>query len=86
MIVHVTATWCSTCAAQAPIVKSLLRDPKFKDLVLLNVDFDKQKAALRQLHVQAQSTFVAYKGKTEVGRAMGETDKAAIKGLFDKTS
>ena len=41
---------------------------------------------LRKLDVRAQSTFVAYKGKQEVGRSTGDTDKAAIEALFDKTS
>ena len=86
VIVHVTASWCSTCAAQAPIVMQLMKDPKFKNLVVLNVDFDKQKAALRKLGVQAQSTFVAFKGKQEVGRSTGDTSKSSIENLFDKTS
>ena len=86
VIVDVTATWCSTCAAQKPIVQSLLKQPRFKDLVLLHVDFDKQKAALRKLNVREQSTFVVYKGKQEVGRSTGDTDKASIQALFDKAS
>jgi thiol-disulfide isomerase/thioredoxin len=86
VIVHVTASWCSTCAAQAPIVLALLNDPKYKDLVLFMVDFDTQKDLLRRLDVRAQSTFVAFKGTQEVGRSTGETDKAAIEALFDKTS
>ena len=86
VIVDVTATWCSTCKAQAPIVKSLLGEPKYKNLVLLHVDFDTQKAVLRKYGVREQSTFVAFKGKDEVGRSTGDTDKASIEKLFDKTS
>ncbi len=86
VIVDVSATWCSTCKAQAPIVQSLLKDPRFKDLVLLHVDFDTQKAVLRKYDVRAQSTFVAFKGKEEVGRSTGDTDKASIAKLFDKAS
>lgn len=85
VIVHVTATWCSTCAAQVPIVLGLLKEPKFKDVVLLTVDFDKQKAVMRKLGVQARSTFIAYKGKDEVGRSTGDTNKASIEQLFGKT-
>ncbi len=86
VVVDVTATWCSTCAAQRPIVQSLLRSPKYKNLVLLHVDFDKQKAALRELRVRQQSTFVVYRGEKEVGRSTGDTDKASIEALFDKAS
>ncbi len=86
VIVDVTATWCSTCAAQKPLVAAILREPKFKTLVLLHVDFDKQKQALHTFNVRSQSTFVAFKGKEEVGRSTGDTDKASIEKLFDKTS
>ena len=86
VIVDVSATWCSTCKAQAPIVQALLKDPRYKDLVLLHVDFDTQKAVLRQYDVRAQSTFVAFKGKEEVGRSTGDTDKASIARLFDKAA
>ena len=86
VIVDVSATWCSTCKAQAPIVQGLLKDPRFKDLVLLHVDFDTQKAVLRQLDVRQQSTFVAFKGRREVGRSTGDTNKASITELFAKTS
>ena len=37
MVVDVSAPWCPTCRAQAPIVRSLLKEPRFKDLVLVHV-------------------------------------------------
>ncbi len=86
VVLDVTAPWCPTCKAQKPIVDKLLADPKYKDMLVLDVDFDTQKALLRDLQVRAQSTFVAYKGKTEVGRSTGATDKASIAQLFDKTT
>ena len=86
IVVHVTASWCTTCAAQKPIVQSLLHDPKFKGLTVFDVDFDKQKATLRQYGVRMQSTFIAFKGKDEVGRSTGDTSKASIETLFDKAS
>jgi thioredoxin 1 len=84
VVVDVSAPWCSTCKAQAPIVQALLNEPKYKNLLLLHVDFDTQKAVLRQLNVREQSTFVAFKGKQEVGRSSGDTNKTSIEGLFDK--
>lgn len=86
VILDISATWCTTCAAQKPIVQSLLKEPRLKDLVLLHVDFDTQKAALREYSVRMQSTFVAFKGKQEVGRSTGDTNRASIEKLFDKTS
>jgi thioredoxin 1 len=86
VVVDVTAPWCSTCAAQKPIVQALLKEPEFKNLVLLHVDFDTQKALLRKLNVREQSTFVVYKGRDEVGRSTGDTDRASIAALFAKAA
>ena len=86
VIIHVTAPWCSTCAAQKPIVRALVQEPKFKDLTVFDVDFDGQKSTVRKYGVRVQSTFVAFKGAKEVGRSSDDTSKASIEKLFDKTS
>ena len=86
VILHVTAPWCSSCVAQSPIVRSLVRHSRFSDLTVFDVDFDKQKSVVRSYGVRMQSTFVAFKGGKEVARSSGDTDKASIERLFDKTS
>lgn len=86
IVLHVRASWCTVCAAQNPIVDALLKEPKFKNLVVLDVDFDKQKAEVRKLDVREQSTFVVYKGDHEVARSTGDTSKASIASLFGKAT
>ena len=84
ILVHVTAPWCPECQAQKPIVAALAEEPAFKHLAIFDVDFDSQKDALRQLHVQTQSTLIVFKNKTEVGRAVGITRREAIEALMKK--
>jgi thioredoxin len=84
ILVHVTAPWCPTCKAQAPILSKLEAEPKFKDLVVLNIDFDSKKDLLREFKVQYQSTLIVFKGKQEAGRSTGDTDAASIESLLDK--
>ncbi len=86
VILHVTAPWCSTCAAQKPIVDALIEAPRYKQVTVYDVDFDSQKAVLRKYGVTVQSTFVAFKGDREVARSSGDTNKASVEKLFDKTS
>jgi hypothetical protein len=50
--------------------------------VLLSVDFDSQKDALRRLNVRSQSTLIVFRGTEERGRATGITDGAAIRELL----
>ena len=85
ILVDVSAPWCPTCKAQHPILSGLEAEPKFKDLVVLNVDFDSQKDALRSLGVRMQSTLIAFKGGMETARSTGDTKPASISHLLDTT-
>lgn len=84
VLVAVTAPWCPTCRAQKPILSELTGSPKFKDLAILEVDFDSQKDVLRALNVQKQSTLITYKGRQEVGRSTGDTSRGSIEALLNK--
>lgn len=82
ILIEVTAPWCPTCRAQKPHVDAVAADPRMRDAVLLSIDFDSQKNALRRLSVQRQSTLIAFRGTEERGRATGVTDGAEIRALL----
>jgi len=84
ILVEVTAPWCPTCKAQAPILGELSGQPRFKDLQVFKVDFDSQKDALKSLKVQMQSTLIVFKAGKEVGRSTGDTKKDSIDALLSK--
>ena len=66
ILVEVTASWCPVCKAQAPILSQLKSQPKFKELVSFNIDFDTQKDLLKKFNVQKHSTLIAFKFKLEI--------------------
>jgi thiol:disulfide interchange protein len=82
LIVEVTAPWCPTCRAQAPHVTAALAEPALASALLLTVDFDSQKDALRRLGVRQQSTIIAFNGSEERGRIVGVTDAGQIRELI----
>ncbi len=84
ILIEVTAPWCPTCKAQAPILSKLMADPRFKNLVVYNIDFDSQKDLLRKFNVQRQSTLLVYRGNQEAGRSTGDTNAASIEALLAK--
>jgi len=84
ILLHITAPWCPTCKAQAPILSKLEAEPRFKDLVVLNIDFDSKKDLLRRFNVRYQSTLIMFKGKQEAGRSTGDTNAASIESLLAK--
>ena len=85
IFVAIHASWCPTCAAQRPILSQLMADPKFMNLVYFVVDFDSQKDAVKSFGARMQSTLIAFKGDHETGRSVGDTDRASIAVLLNKT-
>ncbi len=85
VVLDVSATWCPTCKAQKPIIDGLMNDPAYKDVTLMTIDFDSSKPVLRAFKVNTQSTLIAFKGKLEVARSVGDTTPAGIEGLVKKT-
>lgn len=84
ILVHVTAPWCPTCKAQAPILSRLMSEPRFKNLVTFDVDFDTQKELLSKFQVRLQSTMIVFKGNQETGRSTGDTNPGSIEALLAK--
>ena len=82
ILVDVWASWCPTCKAQGPVLKTLLADPKNKDMVMLRVNFDTQLDVLKAFNVQSQSTLIVFKGAKETGRSVGDTDVSSIAALM----
>ena len=85
ILVAIHASWCPTCKAQKPILSDLMVEPKFKDLIYFVVDFDTQKDAVGFFGARMQSTLIAFKGTTETGRSVGDTEHSSIAALLNKT-
>lgn len=84
MAVH--ADWCPTCTTQQKIFDVLLKDEKLQNVIVLRVDFDKEKSLLKELKINTQSTLIAFQGKDELGRSVGDTKEQNIKALLGKVA
>lgn len=85
VVLDISATWCPTCKAQKPIIDGLMKQPAYKDVTLMAIDFDSAKPTLKKFKVNMQSTLVAFKGEKEVGRSVGDTTPEGLEGLIKKT-
>lgn len=85
ILVDVHAPWCPVCARQQPAIAAAQKLPANRNLIVFRLDFDSQKDVQRPLGVTRQSTLIAYKGKAETGRLLGETDPAQIAKLIAST-
>ena len=84
VVLEVAATWCPVCKQQEPILHGLMTQPAYKDVTLMTIDFDAEKSTLKKFKVGMQSTLVAFKGKREVARSIGDTTPAGIEELIKK--
>jgi thioredoxin 1 len=83
ILVDVFAPWCPTCRAQQQVLGTLKQDPKYSGLLLFKVDYDNQPDVLKSFKVRQQSTLIAFKGKTETGRSVGDTNASSIEALIN---
>ena len=85
VVLDISATWCPTCKAQKPIIEGLMKQPAYKDVTLLTIDFDTDKPLLKKFKVGMQSTLVAFKGTQERARSVGDTTPEGLEALFRKS-
>jgi thiol-disulfide isomerase/thioredoxin len=80
------ADWCSICAAQAPAIRELMAQRRYKDLTTFTIDFDAAKGLLKTYKVELQSTLIVLAGKQEQGRSVGDTSRDGIERLLSKVA
>lgn len=86
VLVEVNAWWCPVCASQAKTIKATVVAPAYAKLLVLRINYDKQKSEWQAFAVQKQSTLIAFKGGRELGRLAYVTDKAKIEALLASTT
>lgn len=77
-----SASWCPTCRAQAPLLRSITGEPVFKDLTLLVADYDKETALRKTYDVSMQSTLIVFRKGREVARSTGDTGRSGLTRLL----
>jgi thiol-disulfide isomerase/thioredoxin len=77
VIVHVYASWCLQCHAQASILDSLKADKTYDGVKFFRVDYDGQKDVVAKLNCP-RSTVIAYKGGKEVSRMSWGVTEASV--------
>jgi thioredoxin 1 len=85
IVVEITAPWCPVCKVQKSEISTLMAKPVYSGVMILDVDFDNQKDIVSKFGARSQSTLIAFKGKTEMRRLVGETKPEVIEDLVKST-
>ena len=76
IVVNSYEAWCGTCSKQTKILDQA--EKEFKDIIFLSYEQSKNKDIAQKLDIKLWTTIVVYKGKNEVARIIGQTDKETI--------
>lgn len=86
ILIDVAASWCPVCAAQHKAMQKITAGGAHPDLLVLRVDYDKQKPVWKKFGAQKQSTLIAFRGKKETGRMSYDADETRIRALIGTTA
>lgn len=76
MVINSYEPWCWSCRKQDKIL--LDAKEQFKNVVFLTYQQGKHKDIAQALEINFRSTIVVFKGKKEIARLVGQTDKSQI--------
>ena len=82
VVVNSYEVWCGTCSKQTKVLDQA--EKEFKDIVFLSYEQSKNKDIAQILGIEFWTTIVIYKGKDEVARIVGQTDKETIYSAIQK--
>ncbi|MGV8841153.1 MAG: thioredoxin domain-containing protein [Bauldia sp.] len=82
IIIGVWADWCGICQTQIGVLDALADDPRFADVVIIEVNYDTQRHIMLRFNVSFRSTIIALHGTQELRRLNAVTDPAAIEALL----
>jgi thioredoxin 1 len=70
------APWCMVCLRQERALKAL-REAR-PEITIFQVDFDGDRKTVRHFNVSSQGTIIAFSGKAEKGRLVGQWKEGEI--------
>ena len=85
ILVEFYTTWCPVCKVQRPFITTLGQNPMYQKIAYFEIDFDRHKDLARAFRVHKQSTLIVFKGKNEIARTTGDTNRTSIEALIAKS-
>ena len=76
VVINSYEVWCGTCSKQTKILDQA--EKEFENIVFFSYEQSKNKDIAQKLDIKLWTTIVVYKGKNEVSRIIGQTDKETI--------
>ena len=82
IVINSYEVWCGTCTKQTKILN--LAEKEFNEIIFFSYEQSKNKDIAKKLGIKHWTTIVVYKGKNEISRIIGQTDKEKIYSAIKK--
>jgi thioredoxin 1 len=82
IVINSYEVWCGTCGKQTKILNQA--EKEFNEIIFLSYEQSKNKDIAKKLGIKHWTTIVVYKGKNEVFRIIGQTNKEKIYSAIKK--
>src|ERR1700758_5450221 len=82
VLIAVRALWCPVFTQKREYMRKIVAAPAYDKLVVFELNYDRQKSELKRFGVSRQGTLIAFKGATETGRIIFQTDPGKIQTLL----
>jgi thioredoxin 1 len=83
VLVIISSRWRPSRQDLDPIIYDMANDFRYRDVLFLQVDFDRRKDALHDLRVNSDATVIVYKGGMERGRMADTSSEEELRRLLD---
>jgi len=82
ILIEVGAPWCPVCRVQKIVLAPLLAQPRFRDILVLEIDYDSQKEAMHLVNARLTSTLIVFRGEDEMARSLGDTNPESLESFL----
>jgi thiol-disulfide isomerase/thioredoxin len=79
VIIHVHARWCPVCRRQAPILESLLDEPRLSAVQAIRIDYDLDRELAGRLYARHQATVLVMAAGKVVAASVSDTDPDTLR-------
>ena len=85
ILIDVHAWWCPVCLSQSAKIKRIVKSPAYDKLLVLRVNYDKQKPVWKSFGASKQATLIGFHHNREVSRLAYVTNEERIRALLEQT-
>lgn len=84
IVLHYYSEGNPTCKKQKALLTSFSADPKYKNIIFMQANYENDKDIKEKFGVNAEATLIYFRGTYEISRSQGQIDKETLTQELDQ--